>query len=147
MCIPLYIYCIITDIMELIRKRNQTDLSSENPTKRTRILDIYAVIIWQKAKCRQCFSLIFLHSVYKAYSELLLNVSWCAPRCIGATTFEFCSLHDRWHISCRRGNLLVFISYLCWTVYHSCLSSFLCKIVVYCCCLVPNLPFKWTSYV
>jgi hypothetical protein len=97
----LYIYCIIIDIMELIRKRNQTDLSSENPTKRTRILDIYAVIIWQKAKCRQCFSLIFLNSVYKAYSELLLNVSWCAPRFNGATTFEFCSLHDRWHISCR----------------------------------------------
>jgi hypothetical protein len=42
------------------KNQKQTDIISESLTKGTRVLDIYTVIIWQNAKCRQCFSSTFL---------------------------------------------------------------------------------------
>ena len=133
------------------KNKNQTDSTSESLTKETRLLDIYAVIIWKKAKCRQCFSITFLISVnwlidwlidwlvlnanisriiaiyWIRYTRYTVNYYWMCRGAHHNLTVQqhssFYSLHNRWHISRRRGNWLVFILCLSWTVWLSCVEN------------------------
>ena len=118
MCTLLYIYCIITDIMDRTKKRNQTNITSESLTKRTPVLDIYAVIIWQNRNLT-----VQQHS-------------------------SFCSLHDRWHISSRsRTDWILSHVFIGMCVFRAFILLFVKHLHVYCCCSVPKYPFNWTSYV